>query len=580
MIEEIAIRDLGVIASARLEPTAGFTAVTGETGAGKTMLLTALGLLLGGRSDAALVRAGAERAEVEGRFVKLPQAVVERTADAGGELDDGALILARTVSGGRSRAHLGGRSVPQGVLAELAEHLVTVHGQSDQVQLRSPSRQREVVDAFAGPDQPELLAQVRAAHARVRELAAAVQDARAGERTRTLEIATLRSALEEIDAAEILPGEDEELRSEASRLDNVETLRLAAHDAATALGGDPSEGADGAVVLLERAARALQRAGEHDGTLALLGTQVLDAAYAAAELDAEVGRYVGGLEADPARLDAVHARRAQLAQLARSYGTAFGDPHPDDPPPGSSDAVLAWAEGARARLAALTGPGHDLDALGAALQEAERERAEVNARLTAARRAAGVALAGAVTEELHGLAMPDAEVSVAVEPADPGATGADAVTILLAPHRGAPPRPLGQGASGGELSRVMLALEVALAEHRGTADGATFVFDEVDAGIGGRTAAQVGARLARLARTAQVLVVTHLAQVAAYADRQVVVAKDPAAADGAVTTVRVVAGEERTEELARMLSGETSATARQHAADLLARSDVGRWATP
>ncbi|MBN8881168.1 MAG: DNA repair protein RecN, partial [Salana multivorans] len=361
-----------------------------------------------------------------------------------------------------------------------------------------------------------------------------------------------------------------------ARLDNMEHLTQAAALAGAALGGDPAggEGGSGAIALREHASRSLARAGEHDPALATLASQLLDAAYLAADLEGELGRYVAALEADPDRLDAVHSRRARLAQLARTYGTAFGEPGPDDPPPGSSDAVLAWAVGARERLAELTDPGQDAEALQEALTQALAERGAVAAELTAARRTAGADLAAAVTAELHGLAMPAARVDVEVAPAQAGPTGDDAVTLVLTAYRGAAPAPLGVGASGGELSRVMLALEVVLAERHGRAT--TFVFDEVDAGIGGRTAAAVGERLARLATGAQVLVVTHLAQVAAFADRQIVVAKGPD--DGGVaTTVRIVSGDERTAELARRLSGEETDTALQHAADLLDRSRVQRW---
>jgi len=491
VIEEIEIHDLGVIAEARLEPAGGFTAVTGETGAGKTMLLTALELLLGGRADAGLVRPGAERALVEGRFADLPGSVVERVGEAGGDLDDGVLIVARTVPAtGRSRAHLGGRSVPQGVLGELAEDLVTIHGQSDQTRLRSPSRQRDVVDTYGG--HADLLARMRGAHARARDLEQTLARVRAGERTRELEIASLTSALAEIDDAEIQPGEDVALRDEAARLDNMEHLTQAAALAGAALGGDPAggEGGSGAIALLEHASRSLARAGEHDPALATLASQLLDAAYLAADLEGELGRYVAALEADPDRLDAVHSRRARLAQLARTYGTAFGEPGPDDPPPGSSDAVLAWAVGARERLAELTDPGQDAEALQEALTQALAERGAVAAELTAARRTAGADLAAAVTAELHGLAMPAARVDVEVAPAQAGPTGDDAVTLVLTAYRGAAPAPLGVGASGGELSRVMLALEVVLAERHGRAT--TFVFDEVDAGIGGRPGAAPG----------------------------------------------------------------------------------------
>lgn len=575
MIEEIEIRDLGVIEHARLAPGPGFTAITGETGAGKTMLLTALDLLMGGKADPALVRAPASMARVDGRFADVVAAVAQIADDAGSEVEDGELLLARTVAAqGRSRAHLGGRGVTQSVLADLADHLVTVHGQSDQIQLRSASRQRQIIDSFAGGGQADLLTAMRTAHQEVRDRGEALAQARSSARTRELEVASLTTALEEIDAAEIAEGEDLALREEADRLDNVEVISDAVLAARSALTG--AEGIDGAVTLLERAARSLTRVAGHDSGMAALAQQLSEQAVVVADLDGELGAQIASLEADPARLDEVHARRAQLSALGRSYGMAFDQPQPEDPPAGSSDAVLAWARGARARLAELTGPGYDIADLEAALAAAQQRRDELAGQITANRTEAGAQFAHAVTAELRELAMPNAEVSVDVAPTQPGPTGADTVSILLAPHPGAPARPLGQGASGGELSRVMLALEVALAQRTESESARTFVFDEVDAGIGGRTAGQVGERLASLAATSQVVVVTHLAQVAACADTHIVVEKDPEAPDGAVTTVREVTGTERTDELARMLSGETTATARRHANDLLKRSGVRR----
>ncbi|TGO04954.1 DNA repair protein RecN [Serinibacter arcticus] len=575
MIEELRIRDLGVIAEATLEPSPGFTAITGETGAGKTMLLSALDLLLGGRADASRVRVGAERAVVEGRFTSVPAAAVARAEDAGAELDDGTLILARTVvAQGRSRAHVGGTSVPQAVLGDIGEQLVTVHGQADQFHLRSRATQRDVVDAFAGPEHADLLATMRTTHAALRRAEQALAEFTANSRTRALEVTTLTAALAEIDDAEPQPGEDLALREEVDRLDNVEVLRSGASEAVVALSG---RGADdlGAVDLLEASARALNRAAEHDPSLGALAEQIMDSSRVVADLNAEIGTYVAGLESDPRRLDVVHARRAVLATLGRTYGVPWAERGPQDPPAGSTDAVILWARHARARLDELTGPGQDPDTLREQVAELGAEAAAVATRVTAARRAAGDRLATAVTAELAGLAMASAQVEVALDPVVVGPTGADDVAILLAPHPGAPARPLGQGASGGEISRVMLALEVSLADA-GEATPTTFVFDEVDAGIGGRTASQVGQRLAELARTAQVVVVTHLAQVAAFADHHIVLEKDTGAPDGTVTSVRAVSGDDRTAELARMLSGETTATALEHAADLLERSDVGR----
>ena len=574
MIEEIRIRDLGVIGEAVLEPVPGFTAITGETGAGKTMLLSAVDLLLGGKADPALVRNGAERSQVEGRFYDVGEVATQRALDAGADLEDGALILGRTiVSAGRSRAFLGGRSVPSSVLAEVGNHLVTVHGQADQARLRSAARQREVVDEFAGPAHAVVLAQLRQAHALVRKAEDALNASQANARTRRLEVLSLTTALEEIDAVEPQPGEDIALREEADRLDNTEALRSSAEQARANLTGSEG-GMLGAVGLLEAASRELGKALEVDPSVSEVAAQLAEAALTVAALDSEVGRYLGSLEADPTRLDRVHARRAVLGTLARTYGVPWAERTDLDPPAGSVDAVITWAAAARARLDELTGPGQDTESLARHLAEVTRQRDALAAEVTRARTTAAEALAAAVTSELAGLAMASSVIHVELTPIPPTSHGAEDVAILLTPHPGAPARPLGQGASGGELSRVMLALEVSLAAARGDAAGGTFIFDEVDAGIGGRTASQVGARLAALSRTAQVIVVTHLAQVAAYADRQIVVAKGMG--DGlTLTQVRTVEDDEREQELARMLSGETSDTAIRHAADLLVRAERG-----
>lgn len=574
MIEEIRIRDLGVIGEAVLEPVPGFTAITGETGAGKTMLLSAVDLLLGGKADPALVRNGAERSQVEGRFYDVGEVATQRALDAGADLEDGALILGRTiVSAGRSRAFLGGRSVPSSVLAEVGNHLVTVHGQADQARLRSAARQREVVDEFAGPAHAVVLAQLRQAHALVRKAEDALNASQANARTRRLEVLSLTTALEEIDAVEPQPGEDIALREEADRLDNTEALRSSAEQARANLTGSEG-GMLGAVGLLEAASRELGKALEVDPSVSEVAAQLAEAALTVAALDSEVGRYLGSLEADPTRLDRVHARRAVLGTLARTYGVPWAERTDLDPPAGSVDAVITWAAAARARLDELTGPGQDTESLTRHLAEVTRQRDALAAEVTRARTTAAEALAAAVTSELAGLAMASSVIHVELTPIPPTSHGAEDVAILLTPYPGAPARPLGQGASGGELSRVMLALEVSLAAARGDAAGGTFIFDEVDAGIGGRTASQVGARLAALSRTAQVIVVTHLAQVAAYADRQIVVAKGMG--DGlTLTQVRTVEDDEREQELARMLSGETSDTAIRHAADLLVRAERG-----
>ncbi len=578
MIDEIRIDDLGVIGRAHVRLGPGLTVLTGETGAGKTMVLTALGLLLGGRADPATVRRGATGAAVEGRVLLPPGSpALERARDAGAEVDDdGSLVVLRTVgastdgAAGRSRAYLGGRSVPQGVLAEIAEELVTVHGQADQMRLRSASRQRAALDAFAGAAHGEVLAEHAATWAERARVQAELEDrvARAQERVREAEL--LRLGLAEVERVAPQPDEDVELAAEAERLGNAEDLRAAAAGAHTALVGDEDTADVGAaaVVLVEEARRLLEHAGLHDRTLTQLAERAAEAGYLLADLAAELSAYVQDLQADPARLDAVQRRRAELGGLTRSYGEDVA-------------AVLRWSQDAARRLLDLDGGQERVAELTERRDALDARLDALAATITATRTEAAGRLAQAVTDELANLAMAGAHLEVSVRPADEaGAHGADHVEMLLVPHAGAPARPLGKGASGGELSRVMLALEVALAtaEGSGAATPGTFVFDEVDAGVGGRAATQVGERLARLARGTQVLVVTHLAQVAAFADRHLVVTKSVADGVDVVTEsdVREVEGEDRVRELARMLSGQDdSVTARAHAAELLAQS-MGR----
>ncbi|GAA2728210.1 DNA repair protein RecN [Cellulomonas aerilata] len=572
MIEEMRIDNLGVISRAHVALGAGLTVLTGETGAGKTMVLTGLNLLLGGKADTGAVRVGQRSAAVEGRLaVPSDSAVAERARDAGAELDDdGTLVVLRTVAAeGRSRAFLGGRSVPQAVLAELADDLVTVHGQTDQARLRSPARQRQALDAFAGRDHAGTLAGYRAAWAERARLDEEIDDLTTRAQDRAREAELLRLGLAEVERVDPQPGEDVELAAETERLANAEDLRSAATGAHAALSGS-DDGPDEAtaVVAVDAARRLLEQAGHHDPVLAALAGRLADLGYLLADVSTELSGYLQDLQADPLRLAAVQERRAQLGQLTRSYGEDV-------------DAVLAWAQTASQRLFELDGGGDRLAALTERRAELTRTLDGLADRLTSGRRAAAQTLAAAVTEELAGLAMGGATLLVQVaEAEEPGPWGRDVVEMLLVPHAGAPARPLGRGASGGELSRVMLAIEVALATspESGAHRPPTFVFDEVDAGVGGKAAVEVGRRLAALAADAQVLVVTHLAQVAAFADTHLVVTKGTGDGEDAVTEsgVRTVTGADRVRELARMLSGQDSDAARQHAAELLELSGVGR----
>ena len=576
MLEELSIRGLGVIDEAVLPLGPGLTVVTGETGAGKTMVITGLLLLFGGRADSARVRTGCAQASVDGRLA-IPGAspAADRVRDAGGVLDDGAeLVLRRVVSAaGRSRAYVGGAAAPVSVLAELAEHLVAVHGQADQLHLVRPAAQRAALDRYAGVD----LEPFATAHARWRAAAAELADrvGRAAELRRESDLLT--HGIAEIEAVAPQPAEAAELAQLAARLGSADALTTAARTAHNVLVGDPDDPTSDTDVtqLLGGAARTLAHQQGADPELDALAIRLAELAALAADLGAELGGYAELLDADPARLEQVETRRAALNALVRKYC--------DEPEP-TIDGVLRWADAARERLSRIDVSDEALAGLRAEYEGAGAEVAALAEQISKQRVAAAADLSAAVTRELAGLAMPDArlEVDVASRPPTAGlptckigdaevgvaSDGVDEVTFLLQPHPGAPALAVGRGASGGELSRVMLALEVCLARSEPVP---TLVFDEVDAGVGGRAAVEVGRRLARLARDRQVLVVTHLAQVAAFADQHVVVDK-PSAGGGAVTAsdVRVVDGADRLGELARMLSGSDTPTAREHAAELLA----------
>jgi DNA repair protein RecN (Recombination protein N) len=567
------IQGLGVIEDATLELHQGLTVVTGETGAGKTMVVTGLQLLGGGRAEASRVRSGSTRAVVEGRF-ESPATATQIAQDAGADLDeDGSLIAVRTVSAdGRSRAHLGGRSVPVGVLAELTDALIAVHGQNEALRLLRPAEQRAVLDRFAGDAVARPLAQYRRVRAEWLRVGTELTERRERARELAREADLLRHGLSEIEAVAPQPGEDNDLAAEARRLADTDQLRAAAaaaQDAVTgSTDGDPDQ--PGALGLVAEARRRLHAA--DDPALRELEPRLAEAAVVLADVGSELGHYLETLDADPARLDAVLARQAELKQLTRKYAADV-------------DGVLAWADQARRRLDGLDTSEEALAALAQRRDELAAELSRHASALSGARSAAAAKLARKVTAELSGLAMPQASLQVVVSQRDAaaddpmrlgghvaGPDGVDEVELRLVAHAGAPALPVHKGASGGELSRVMLALEVVLAH----ADPVpTLVFDEVDAGVGGRAAVEVGRRLARLARSHQVIVVTHLPQVAAYADRHLVV--DKASRGVTRSNVRALDDAERVVELARMLAGlEQTETGRAHAEELLATASADR----
>lgn len=575
MLTEIRIESLGAISAAVGEFDRGLTVLTGETGTGKTMVVTGLHLLGGARADATRVRSGADRAVVEGRFTTtdLEDAVVaqlDAMLDASGaERDeDGSVIALRSVSrDGPSRAYLGGRSVPAKSLGDFTAELLTLHGQNDQLRLMRPEEQRGALDRFAkaGPAL-ERYRKLRDAWLTARH---DLIDRRNRMRELALESDRLSFALNEIDAVDPQPGEDDALVADIVRLSELDTLREAAVTAHAALSGAPDD-ADGRSASdgLGRARAALEST--DDAKLRALGAQVGEALTVVADAAGELSAYLDELPVDASALEAKLARQAELRTLTRKYAADV-------------DGVLRWAQESRQRLAQLDVSEEGLTALAARVDQLARELADAAADLSGIRRKAAKRLAKEVTAELSGLAMADAQfgIEVGVEAAadkdDPaaltlpsgesaraGADGVDQVEFGFAAHRGMDQLPLAKSASGGELSRVMLALEVVLAA---SAAGTTMVFDEVDAGVGGRAAVQIGRRLARLARTHQVIVVTHLPQVAAYADVHLVV---HSAGPKGTSVVRRVTGDERVAELARMLAGlGESDSGRAHARELL-----------
>ena len=572
MLEELRITSLGVIDESVLELGPGFTVITGETGAGKTMVVTALGLLLGGRADSGAVRTGARAARVEG-LVRVGDGPLAAAVDeVGGEVEDGRLVLARQISAeGRSRAFAGGASVPVSALSALADPLVAVHGQSDQHRLLRPAAQRDALDSFAGVKAAGLRTEFRASYDRLRATEAELAEVVASARERAREADLLRFGLGEVEAVDPQPGEEASLAAEESRLGFADTLRSAAEQAREALSSE--DGAVDALGTVSTARKLLDGVRDHDAEAAGLADRLAEVSYLLSDVAADVSSYASGLETDPARLAAVSERRAALVALTRKYGETV-------------DEVLTWAERSSARLLELDGTDERIDRLDSRRADLRATLAKTGTALSTARLRAAKRLGAAVTRELASLAMPHARLTVEVSQHDDpsglavgertlrmSASGLDEVELLLAANTGADARPLGKGASGGELSRVMLAVEVSLAA---THPVPTFVFDEVDSGVGGKAAVEVGRRLAMLARHAQVVVVTHLPQVAAFADRHVVVVKS---SDGTVTSsgLTVLDDSGRVRELSRMLAGlEDSETAIAHAEELLATAQEAR----
>lgn len=565
MLEELEIHNLGPIRSALIAPAGGMTAITGETGAGKSMLLSAIRLISGGPSDGGRVSVGANEAWAQGVFeVASSPAAVAAAHEAGFEPEDGELFLSRKMpASGRSRSMLSGRSVPRSVLGSIAAELVTIHGQADQLRIASSTRQREFLDRYAGDD-VALVAYGKAWNA-LRAMDDRLKRLSSQESSMRQQADYLRESIERINRIDPQPGEMAELRARRDRIENAAEIAEGVNRALSAL--DASQVVDdvessSATDLIDRASQAL-RAIHVDGMFSELADRLdsisTDLSDVVFTLSGEVDNDLGMED-----LDAINGRIHELDELVRRWGPELSD-------------VIAWRDQAVFDL-------EDLDASPEKVSQLQAEREKLfgealkAARAVSKRRAAAAKeLAAKVTAELESLAMSGSKLEIRVSEREHlDASGADGIDFLFTPFPGSPQMPMGKSASGGELSRLMLALELVAAEKHVVAGGSvppmTFIFDEVDAGVGGKTAVELGARLAKLAQSAQVIVVTHLPQVASWADEQYVVAKGEMDDGSIATTINQVRGEARVHEIARMLSGSESEASLEHAEELLKSS--------
>ena len=561
MIEQLRIKNLGVIRDATLDFSPGLTVLTGETGTGKTMVFRSLHLLFGGKADSALISTGAEQASVEAD-VAMPTELITRLDELGGEVEDGniAIISRQVNSTGRSRSFAGGVSVPAGVVGELGEALVAVHGQSDQLRLTKTEQQRQLLDRYAGETVAKPMAKYTQLWEAQRTLERRIESLTADAGTRAAQLERITRILEQVDSLKPLPGEDNELDDEAKRLSHTEALYEVTARASDLLTG--GQGDDMPVVAaLVTARKGLDHERNLDSTLGEFADRMKELEILAADLSADISAYSSSIDASPQRLAFVESRRAALKTLTREFGDV--------------DDLLAWVTENRPRLAELEGGDEVLGQLREELAQVKADLVKSAADITKARTKAAAAFSAQVTGELESLAMPGATVQFRLSPANPGPSGADLIELGLISRPDSPWIPMSKGASGGELSRIMLAVEVVLAAADPTE---TFVFDEVDAGVGGAAAVEVGKRLARLARNAQVIVVTHLPQVAAFADRHLVIARSDGQEVHSSSVSQVQQGE-RVAELSRMLAGLADSQAgTQLAEELLALAEVERKA--
>ena len=564
-LEEISIKNLGIIESSTLELGRGLNVLTGETGAGKTMILTALNLVLGGKSDTSLVRTGSDRLIASATF-DIDKGLRHVLTEEGAVIEDGALVLTRSVtSDGKSKAAAGGVTVSVSVLSSIGQNLIEVHGQSANAQIVKQVKQRELLDRFAGADLNEVLTDYQEKYQSYLELKKRLKAMREASSKRDGEIVEL----EEFSAAWIklkaVRGEAASTEDEINRLSSVENLRIASDGSLSSLEAEES----GALTALGSAKKFLDAAKGKDSKLDLILTSLSEAFYLADEAARDLASYASGLEADPSRLDHLQSRKAEIAAFVKRWGSSA-----------DLDSELIQlserAKSAKLAIADLHGGDERISELEAELATVKKLLVASAKSLSRIRAEFAEKLSREVTVEIQQLSMPHTSFHVQVQSIDYQSElkesdfsnlGCDEVTMLIEAHPGATKIALGKGASGGEMSRIMLGLEVVIAK---THPVGTYIFDEVDSGVGGKAAIEVGKRLHKLAEHSQVIVVTHLPQVAAWGDTHFVVKK---MSDGSVTQsgVTKLSEPERVDEIARMLAGlEQSSSAKEHASELLA----------
>jgi len=564
-LEEISIRNLGIIDTSSLELSKGLNVLTGETGAGKTMILTALSLLLGAKSDSSLVRHGSERLVTSATF-SIPQSLIAQIHDLGGLVEDGSLILTRSVSSdGKSKATASGATVNASTLGEITEPLIAIHGQSANTQIVKSVRQRELLDLFAGTNLQTVLVEYQEVFNIYNEMKAKLKALVTNASARDSQIADLELLTKQWSTLKPTRNEFASVDDEIRKLASVEDLRVAASGASSAIGEEDA----GVLTVLGQARKYLEAAKGKDQALDEIAANVAESFFLIDDAHAALVSYLSSLEADPSRLDYLQERKSALVAFVKKWGGS-----------GSVDEEMAEiatrVKSAKEMIADLNGGQDRIAELESEIKVVKGKLLTSAKKVSAARVAAAGKLSDSVSAEIAGLSMPHTrfyadvlspDYEASLKESDFTITGCDEILMSIQAHKDGPKVALGKGASGGEMSRIMLALEVVIAA---SAPVGTYIFDEVDSGVGGKAAIEVGRRLHALSAHAQVIVVTHLPQVAAWADRHFVVAKD---SDGQIVQSGVSQLDEqaRVTEIARMLAGlDESESAQEHAAELLA----------